>query len=79
LKDSLSSPINVKLSKIDAIARELPRVGKRSELKILADEILELTKMVRSHAYMLETEKVKERYTPDMGQMFGGVRSGKKE
>ena len=46
-KDSLSSLINVKLSKIEAIVRELPRVGKRSELKVLADEILRLTETVR--------------------------------
>ena len=79
MKDSLSSLINVKLSKIDAIARELPRVGKRSELKVLADEILRLTETVRRQAYLLEVEKEKDRYVPDLGQMFGGVRSGKKE
>jgi len=79
VKDSLSSLINVKLSKIDAIARELPRVGKRSELKVLADEILRLTETVRRQAYLLEVEKEKEKYVPDLGQMFGGVRNEKKE
>ena len=78
MKDSLSSTINVQLSKIEAIAQELPRVGKRSELRVQADEILRLTEMVRRELYMLEVEKAKERYVPDFKQ-YGGGAAGKKE
>ena len=73
MKDSLSSTINVQLSKIEAIPQELPRVGKRSQLKVQVDEILRLTEMVRREVEMLEVEKAKEQYVPDFRQYGGGV------
>ena len=69
----------INLSKIEAIVEELPRIGKRSELKDKADEILRLTKMIRNQVYIISSEKEKNRYVPDLGQMFGGVKSGTKE
>ena len=78
MKDSLSSTINVNLSKIEAIVEELPRIGKRSELKVRADEILKLTAMVRRQAYLLEVEEQKKQYVPDFKQ-YGGGAAGKKD
>jgi hypothetical protein len=67
----------VNLSKIEAIVEELPRVGKRSGLKIRADEILKLTEAVRRQVYLMSVEKEKEQYTPDYKQ-YGGGAAGKK-
>ena len=79
MKDSIVEFLVINIAKIEAIVRELPRIGKRSELKEKADDILRLTAMVRSQAYALEQERVTAKYTRDLGQMFGRVRSGKKE
>jgi hypothetical protein len=68
----------VNLSKIESIVEELPRIGKRSELKAKADEILRLTEMVRQQAYRLVDTKPKETYVPDFKQ-YGGGTAGKKE
>lgn len=79
MKDSIVEFLVINIAKIEAIVRELPRIGKRSELKEKADDILRLTAMVRSQAYALEQERVTAKYMRDLGQMFGGVRSGRKE
>lgn len=79
MKDSIVEFLVINIAKIEAIVRELPRIGKRSELKEKADDILRLTAMVRSQAYALEQERVTAKYMRDLGQMFGEVRSGKKE
>jgi hypothetical protein len=46
MPDSTFDLIAVNLSKIESIVQELPRVGKRPELKDRADEILRLTQVV---------------------------------
>ncbi len=43
MKDSALEFLVITLSKIEAIAAELPRIGKQSELKVKADEIMKLT------------------------------------
>jgi hypothetical protein len=68
----------VNLSKIEAIVEELPRVGKRSELKVRTDEILKLTEMIRRQVYSLKVEQGNEQYTPDFKQ-YGGGTAGRKE
>lgn len=62
----------VNLSKIESIVEELPRIGKRSELKAKADEILRLTEMVRRQAYALADSKPKETYAPNFENLWGG-------
>ena len=76
-KDSISSTIAVNLSAIEAIANDLPRVGKRSELSVRSEEIIKLVEIVRRQVYMLEVEKINEKYTPDFRQ-YGGGAAGKK-
>jgi hypothetical protein len=68
----------VNLSKIESIVEELPRVGRRSELKPKADEILQLTELVRKQAYRLADNKPKETYVPDFKQYGGGAAGIKK-
>ncbi len=67
MPDSTLQFLVINLSKIEAIAEELPRIGKRSELKIKADEIMKLTETVRRQVYALEQEKSKDKYTPNLG------------
>ncbi|MBA2660078.1 MAG: hypothetical protein H0U72_11260 [Nitrosospira sp.] len=79
MNDTTLQFLVINLSKIEAIAEELPRIGKRSDLKVKADEIKKLTEIARNQAYLIQNEKSKEKYAPDLGQMFGGAKSGKKE
>lgn len=50
--------INANLKKIDEILQDLHLVGKRSELKIKADELLRLTEMVRREAYLMSIDRM---------------------
>ena len=78
MPDSTLEFLVVNLSKIESIIEELPRVGKRSELKVKADEILQLTEMIRKQAYRLADSNHVETYVPDFKQ-YGGGAAGKKE
>lgn len=52
--------INANLKKIDEILQGIHLVGKRSELKVKADELMRLTEMVRREAYLMSID---ERYS----------------
>lgn len=73
----LLDKLQANLSAIEAIVRELPKVGKRSALKVKADEILRLTELVRREAVLLEQKQITDKYTPDFGK-YGGGAAGKK-
>lgn len=60
------------LEAIEVIARELPGVGKRSELKVKSEEILKLTEMVRREAAALDHERMTAKFTPDLTKLWGG-------
>jgi hypothetical protein len=74
----LLDKLQANLDSIEAIARDLPKVGKRSELQVKADEILRLTELVRREAVMLEQKQTTGKYTPDFRQ-YGGGAAGKKD
>lgn len=48
------SDLHANLNRMEAILRELPRVGKRSELKVKADELLELAETISRQVRLLE-------------------------
>ena len=62
----------VNLSKIEAIVEELPRIGSRRELKVKADEILQLTDKVRRQAYAVADSKKSKTYVPEF-KTWGNV------
>lgn len=66
------------LNTIDAIARELPAIGKRSELKVKAHDILLLLEEVRLHASALEKEiiSLKYEYPAQRFERVKGVKRG---
>jgi hypothetical protein len=61
----------INLSKIESIVEELPRIGKRSELKAKADEVLRLTEIVRQQAYRLADSAPTETYAPNSDVLWG--------
>jgi hypothetical protein len=74
MTDHYLTEINANLAAIDKIVGELPQIGKRSELKLKADEILRLTEQVRRIAYLMHVAKLNEDRTPDFGKIWGGVK-----
>jgi hypothetical protein len=70
MRDSVLEFLVVNLSKIELIVEELPRIGSRRELKVKADEILQLTDLVRKQAYRLGHEKEVEKYAPDFTKLW---------
>jgi hypothetical protein len=78
MPDSTFDLIAVNLSEIESIVQELPRVGKRPELKDRADEILRLTEVVWRLAYSLNQERQAQKYVPNLatyGIKFPGEKS----
>ena len=63
LKSTYLVGINANLKKIDDILHGIHLVGKRSELKVKAEELAQLVEMVRREAYLMSIAKENEKYT----------------
>lgn len=70
--DESTTRLLANLDAIEAIARELPKVGKRSELKVKAEELLRLTEVVRREVAALDHERITGKFTPDLTKLWGG-------
>jgi hypothetical protein len=66
------------ISSIESIAMVLPRVGKRSELKVMQEEIYKAIDAARHHADALEKELINLKYEwpNDRFKRVKGVKRG---
>ncbi len=60
-----SDNLFIALTFIEEIVSEMPRMKKRSELTVRADEILKLVEIVRRRVSSLEVDREKEYRVPD--------------
>lgn len=56
------------LNALEAIARSLSAEGKRSNLKVKADEILRLTEQIQRHAHDLDYRRITAGHVPRLGE-----------
>lgn len=61
--DESTTRLLANLDAIDKMVRELPAIGKRSELKVKADELLRLTEMARRELNVLHVNMENQRRT----------------
>jgi hypothetical protein len=66
------------ISSIESIAMVLPRVGKRSELKVMQEEIYKQITLAREHARAMEKEIINLKYEwpNDRFKRVKGVKRG---
>ncbi|SHL41596.1 hypothetical protein SAMN05216428_102333 [Nitrosospira sp. Nsp11] len=75
--DESTTRLLANLDAIDKIVRELPTVGKRSELKVKTDELLRLTEMARRELHLLHVATENRKRTIAPGN-HSNARTGKR-